>query len=710
MNLDPRTIILINVFVTLTVGLSMIAFSKSHLKEIPSIRQWAYATLLQTAGWTMIAFRYSLHEFFSVIIGNTLLILSIAMYFHVFANFGRKHANSSWAFVLIGILFIALTYYTLRPDVGMRFGITSISASILMIASGRLLFITYIKANANKFTGYVFIVCGLILGARGFYYIFLNTDPEPSLFDKSLIQDISQLTMNMSSILFTYGFLLVCTDHYINNLKEIEKEVTITKNNLTEAQNIASIGSWEYDAKTKKITWSDQHYILNGKSKENFIVTLDNHLDQIKQEDKDLFQKLIRKSLEQQRGFSLDHEIVRPDGSTIMAHTQGKVVTDRHGKIERIVGTTQDITARKMAEKKLAEERVLLRTIIDNIPVNIYVKNIHYQKVLANRSEVEFTGSPDEEFLFGKTDEELYDPATADHAMEEDKLVLQGTSIIEKESFTIRKDGGKVWLLLSKIPLRNEKNEIIGIVGISIDITARKRAEEEIRALNKTKDKFFSIVAHDLRSPITSLKSFSDFLVNHVAQISQEQVIEMSKDLSVSLENTIKTTDNLIVWARLQMEGGTTRNEKIDLNELIESVLAFYKSPAQQKQIDLSYFTKDHHVIAGDPNQITFIIRNLVNNAIKFTRKNGSVSINAYQNGGKVEVTVADTGVGIEKEHLDKLFAIREGRSIRGTEGEPGTGIGLMLVHEFIKLNGGDIRVESRLGNGTTVYVSLQSA
>jgi len=251
--------------------------------------------------------------------------------------------------------------------------------------------------------------------------------------------------------------------------------------------------------------------------------------------------------------------------------------------------------------------------------------------------------------------------------------------------------------------LRNVNEDLTS----NIQVIAEQR--DQLEKLNTTKDKFFSIVAHDLKSPLYSLKSFSNMLIDHIDSLNKDEILNMSKRLRDSVDNTIKMADNLITWAMVQMEDYKFNEETIKVKDIISNICDVYQDVALKKGINVNCSVEDSLTITGDKNQIEFVIRNLVNNAIKFTHKHGFVSLTAKSlPDAQVQISVSDSGVGISDEFKRKLFSISKGQSTKGTNGEKGTGLGLMLSHEFMKLNGGQIDIESSLGKGTTFHTKFK--
>ena len=295
-------------------------------------------------------------------------------------------------------------------------------------------------------------------------------------------------------------------------------------------------------------------------------------------------------------------------------------------------------------------------------------------------------------------------------------LARQGRN--ESSEWTyIKKDGRNYPVQLAVTALCNENNNMYGFLLIATDISKIqtqsaiiKSQKIDLEILNATKDKFFSIVAHDLKSPLSSLKGFSTLLIDYYDSLSKEEIIEMSQELNRSIDNTIKMADNLITWARIQMNEMEYIPQLIQIKDIIANIFEVYKDVGKSKGITVTCSIDDSLMIVGDKNQIEFIIRNLVNNAIKFTHRDGFVTIAAKSLPDEnVEISVSDSGLGICDEMIDTLFSLEKKQGKDGTAGESGTGLGLMLSYEFVKLNGGQIEVESILGKGTTFKTKFKS-
>jgi signal transduction histidine kinase len=229
----------------------------------------------------------------------------------------------------------------------------------------------------------------------------------------------------------------------------------------------------------------------------------------------------------------------------------------------------------------------------------------------------------------------------------------------------------------------------------------------QLQTLNTTKDKFFSIIGHDLKGPLNSLTSFSNLLINHFDALSKEEIQNIAKDLDKSLKNLFALLNNLLEWARSQTGNIDFTASPINLSEVLEQNKELLSQQAAAKDITILYEPAEVVLASAHMPSVTTVIRNLISNAIKFTPPGGAIKLNALKNSNEVVVSVADTGVGMSKPVMDKLFRLDAKHSTLGTANEKGTGLGLILCKDFVEKNGGRLWVESEEGKGSTFYFSL---
>lgn len=229
----------------------------------------------------------------------------------------------------------------------------------------------------------------------------------------------------------------------------------------------------------------------------------------------------------------------------------------------------------------------------------------------------------------------------------------------------------------------------------------------QLQELNATKDKFFSIISHDIKGPLNSLTSFSSMLTNHFDALSKEEIQMLATDSDKSLKNLFAMLENLLEWARSQTGNIEFKPEIFDLNTLLAENKALLEGQAQNKRITILHDGTKQIKTQAHKNSINTVIRNLLSNSIKFTPEGGAISLEAKGENQQVVVSISDTGVGMRKEIVDRLFRIDAKHSTKGTANEKGTGLGLILCKEFVEKNGGRIWVTSEEGKGSVFYFSL---
>lgn len=237
------------------------------------------------------------------------------------------------------------------------------------------------------------------------------------------------------------------------------------------------------------------------------------------------------------------------------------------------------------------------------------------------------------------------------------------------------------------------------------------RQKSDLEALNKTKDKFFKVVAHDIRSPLVSLKSFASLLTDDYHELSPAEVKSMGRQLEQSVDSTLRMADNLILWAADQMQHSPVSKGPVTLKDVLQDVYDVYREMAQQKDIELAIACDGETQVYANRDQLEFILRNLVNNALKFTPRYGRVTLGVRTaDEGNIQVFVSDTGVGMESDILQGLFVSKNTTSRQGTQGEDGSGLGLGLSQDFAARNQGHIEVVSARDQGTTFFVTFKKA
>ncbi|MEQ9287866.1 MAG: tetratricopeptide repeat protein [Cyclobacteriaceae bacterium] len=233
------------------------------------------------------------------------------------------------------------------------------------------------------------------------------------------------------------------------------------------------------------------------------------------------------------------------------------------------------------------------------------------------------------------------------------------------------------------------------------------RYQKELSDLNTTKDRFFAIIAHDLRGAITSFQGIGQVIKNHLAKNRLERIGVVADRIDRSASRLNHLLDNLLNWSVTQLDGVPFAPRKLLLVNIVEQTIDPFQQSAQAKNITISIdLPKDLYVLA-DPNGLSVILRNLLDNAVKFTGEDGKVHLKAEAGHNEVVVSISDNGIGIPQEKIDQIFDLDPRKSISGASGEKGTGLGLLLCQEFIKLHKGTIWVESKPNSGSTFYFKI---
>jgi signal transduction histidine kinase len=263
--------------------------------------------------------------------------------------------------------------------------------------------------------------------------------------------------------------------------------------------------------------------------------------------------------------------------------------------------------------------------------------------------------------------------------------------------------------LVSKTVTLEDKNRQLNSINKEQSITNRKlkKSETELKNALATRDKFFSIISHDLKNSFFSLLSMSEILIKNLENSHvNSDIKEYSHYIYYSSQQLFLVVDNLLNWANSEQGTIKFRPQLLKIKPIIENIISFLKLNADEKNIQISSQVDEEFSVYADLNMVNTIFRNLVSNAIKFSEIDGKINIVTREEGRKIIVSIQDQGVGIRDEDINKLFKLEKHSEI-GSSPEKGTGLGLTLVKEFVEKNGGQIHAESEYGKGTTFTFSL---
>ncbi len=355
------------------------------------------------------------------------------------------------------------------------------------------------------------------------------------------------------------------------------------------------------------------------------------------------------------------------------------------------------------------ESAIKWQATFDGIQAIIFMIDLNGGILQANKAAENFFGKPQEK-ITGRFCYELV------HETE----CFEGNCPFSKAKVSNKRETKNLlinekWYSVVIDPIFDKDNKISSAIHIMIDITERKQAElliqqqnHQLKEVNATKDKLFSIIAHDLRSPFTGLLGLTEMMAEDSAEYTSLEVTKFLSSLHLSISNVYKLLVNLLEWAQLQTGSISFSPAEYSLFNTFLDCEKSIKENAISKEISVVNEIPDAMKIFADDDMIKSLLRNLLNNALKFTNRGGKIVAKARETAdGMIEVSIADTGIGIPENIIPRLFIVGEDVGSKGTEQEASTGLGLLLCKDFVKIHGGKIWVESEIGKGSTFYFTL---
>jgi len=271
-----------------------------------------------------------------------------------------------------------------------------------------------------------------------------------------------------------------------------------------------------------------------------------------------------------------------------------------------------------------------------------------------------------------------------------------------------KKDGSFYWVATTIVPFRDVEGKIFEYISMRIDITELKEIEEKLRIANFTKDKFFKIIAHDLKNPFNGILGLTELFLSEVNDgVSKDQQIEYLTLIQSAAKSAFQLLENLLLWARAQSKQIEFIPKNISFNSIINDTLPLLSVNLLKKKLHIDQDLSEDDFVYADISLIGTVVRNLLTNAIKFTHPGGRILIKTSVIGDFLKVEIIDSGVGIESKNIEKLFHLEIKFQKAGTEKETGTGLGLLICKEFIEMHGGKIWAESKFGEGSNFIFTL---
>ena len=424
------------------------------------------------------------------------------------------------------------------------------------------------------------------------------------------------------------------------------------------------------------------------------------------------------KVIEQKKLFTSRCELLRNDFLTILCEISSQVHLDETGRLLGVVATIQNIIENRPAWKALRESERKYRTLVSQAADGIVI--VQYEIIkFVNKSLCKILGYGEQEIL-GRNFFDFVLASDAPPIREIHAKRMAGRNVpIRHEMVMVKKNNEEISIEFNSCSI--EYNSQTAALVFIRDISERKQVEvkinkyvAELKELNATKDRFFSIIAHDLRNPFHNIIGISEMLCNRFDKLETVKIKKFLEYIYQISEQGYSLLENLLEWAKSQRGRLKFNQKNINLKVIVTLNFDILRSVAKIKQIELIDNVSENVVCLADADMVSTVLRNLISNSLKFTEPGGRISISAYEvienDVNKIVVAVKDTGVGIKIENVKKLFRIDSSYSTAGTAQERGTGLGLILCKEFVEKNSGRIWVDSKLGEGSTFSFTLLKA
>ena len=508
---------------------------------------------------------------------------------------------------------------------------------------------------------------------------------------------------------------------------ERTKELQRSKILLDETGRLAKVGGWEIDLKANTLYWSETTYKIH-EIEPDFVPNLETAINFYTPEAVPVISGCVERAMKNGESFDEELELITAKKNRIWVRAVGKAYREK-GKIVKIGGMFQDINERKLAEiESLRKSEQLqslsneLENIIDSIPGLVFYKDTKNRYIRVNKYICD-AHKMSKKQLEGLSLNDLYPREQAQAYYEDDLQVIRS----RQSKINIDEPWGDRWVSTSKIPYLNETGEVIGVIGVSMDVTERKLAEEELKKhrdhleelvnertmeldnaiiglkrSNQELEQFAYVASHDLQEPLRMVSSYTQLLERRYKdQLDQDarDFIFFAVDGANRMQHLI---NDLLDYSRV-----TTRGKpfaKLDLSTVLGHAIANLQKKIQETGAMI--VNDDLPFVYGDEVQLVRVFQNLLDNAMKFRGTDPPrINVSAKTLDEKIQISITDNGIGIDKIYSDRVFTIFQ--RLHTKVEYPGTGIGLAICKRTIERHGGKIWFESEPGKGTTFYFTL---
>lgn len=506
----------------------------------------------------------------------------------------------------------------------------------------------------------------------------------------------------------------------ITEVKRAQEALMRKEEGLAEAQRIGHLGNWDWNIVTNGLSWSDEAYRIFGLKPQEFGATYDAFLKSVHPDDRELLKEVVNRSLADPNvHYSIEHRVIRPDGTQRVVHERGEVTFDEKGKPIRMIGTVHDITERKQAEEALRQSKDFLQTVIDGIPDPTMVIGTDYRVLLANRGAQTLAGGdPVQE---GRRCFQVLHHREAPCAETADYCPLEIVIRTRKPALVMHKhyneNGDEIVVEANAAPILDTSGEVIQIVKSCRDVSERLRTEEEMRKLRQelahvgrvaTMGELAASLAHELNQPLTAISSNAS-----AAQRFMEKTPPNLDEVREALEDIIKDdhrAGEVIRRLRALLKKGELERAPLNINGVAEELVLLLHSEAVVKGVNMRMeLGSGLPPVWGDRVQIQQVLMNLMMNGMEAMAEVGAelrelVVKTSPHDSDAVRVSVQDAGPGLDEENMAKLF------TPFFTTKREGMGMGLAIARSIVEAHGGKLWATNNPDRGATFHFTLPAS
>lgn len=450
---------------------------------------------------------------------------------------------------------------------------------------------------------------------------------------------------------------------------------------------------------------------LTGGEREKVIQT--SFLNLIEEKQRSHFQIFLDKSFETNDTQKDEFRIIGKDNNYFHTLAFAKRMVDDEPVKKLCSVNLVDLTHYKMQEELIRENQIRFENMANTAPVMIWIADVDGLFSFLNKVWLDFTGNEMGDDL-GMNWLKNVHPEDLEKLLGHYQNAFRSKTPFSCEYRFKRRDDIYRWIMINGTPRFSRTGIFMGFIGSCSDISEQKESEEKIKninielaEINATKDKFFSIISHDLRSPLSGLMQILFIITEDYDSLPNEEKLQMITEVANTSKKTYELMENLLEWSSIQTGTIPFYPKKITILNLLNNLEELYNQNLKSKEITLKIDIEPEISVFADKKMVETILRNLISNAIKFTYPNGTVSVSSVPDNDFVVIKVSDTGVGIKTEQLSELFKVDKVQSTPGTAKEAGTGLGLILCKELVEKQNGKMWVESKENEGTTFYFTL---